>query len=567
MKPLHQITYATLFAFTSLFASAGYAAAPRDLDRDGIPNITDRDTDNDGIPNSNDLNVDGGIAISGPLKGRYIGDRLLNSAKAETDIDGDGLADNSVKEFDMDGDGLADNSALEDDIDGDGLDDDSNAETDIDGDSLLDDARAETDMDGDGLGDNALTETDIDGDGDQDNSTEEEDIDGDGRDDDSDAETDIDGDGREDDARGETDIDGDGLSDNDEDEADIDGDGELDVTLGEEDIDGDGRDDDSTEENDSDGDGVVNENDNDVDGDGISNEDDTDTNGDGIADEFEVEFGATAVAGTGEAGGEFRRYEFDGTRIALSFGVEGVPVGQYTISVGGIVRGTFVVSQALPEEDDELEEDGEVEDNSASEEDGEVEEDGEAEDDVEDSSGQTWGGITFAANPTEEYQGSFPLNFAPAGAAFEIKLGDQVYFTGMIPVPQIIVNSFYAVAVQEVGEAGGEYEGWEGDGSNAVLGLGIEGAPLGVYDVFIGGVQRGTISVIEVFAEDDDEEEEGEDGEDGSWTCGVLTFAKKANDPGVLPLDFDPAGAAVVIKLGDTVYYTATIPTPPAVTP
>lgn len=528
MRSPHHLTFATLLAFASLYASAGYAAAPRDLDRDGIPNITDRDVDNDGIPNGNDRNVDGGTAISGPLKGRYIGDRLNNGAKAETDIDDDGLADNSIKEFDIDGDGLADNSPLEEDIDGDGLDDDSDAETDIDGDGLLDDAKAETDIDGDGLGDNAVTETDIDGDGDQDNSTLEEDIDGDGRDDDSIAETDIDGDGLLDDAKGEGDIDGDGLGDNDEDEADIDGDGELDVTLGEEDIDGDGRDDDSIKENDSDGDGELNVNDNDVDGDGIPNENDTDTNGDGILDEYEVGFGATAVAGTGEAEGEYRRYEFDGTRIALSFGVEGVPVGQYTISVGGVERGTFVVSV------------------------------GEAEEEGEDSSGQTWGDITFAANPTEEYEGSLPLNFSPAGAAFEIKSGSQVYFTGTIPVPRIIVNSFVAVAVQEVGEAGGEYEGWEGDGSNAVLGLGIEGAPVGTYDVFIGGVLRGTISVIEVFAEE---------GEDGSWTCGGVAFAKNANDPGVLPLDFNPAGAGVVIKLGDTVYYTATIPTPPAVTP
>lgn len=526
---LHQhLTFATLLASASLYPCSGYAAAPRDLDRDGIPNITDSDVDNDGISNGLDRNVDGGTAISGPLKGRYIGDRLNNGAKAETDIDNDGLADNSVKEFDIDGDGLADNSPLEEDIDGDGLDDDSDAETDIDGDGLLDDAAAETDIDGDGLGDNAVTETDIDGDGDEDNSTVEVDIDGDGRDDDSIAETDIDGDGLLDDAKSEGDIDGDGLSDNDEDEADIDGDGELDVTLDEQDIDGDGRDDDAINENDSDGDGELNANDNDVDGDGIPNEDDTDTNGDGILDEYEVGFGATAVAGIGEAEGEFRRYEFDGTRIALSFGVEGVPVGQYTISVGGVERGTFVVSVGEPEEEGE------------------------------DSSGQTWGGVTFAANPTEEYEGSLPLNFSPAGAAFEIKSGSRVYFTGTIPVPQIIVNSFVAVAVQEVGEAGGEYEGWEGDGSNAVLGLGIEGAPVGLYDVFIGGVLRGTISVIEVFAEE---------GEDGSWTCGGVAFAKNANDPGVLPLDFNPAGAGVVIKLGDTVYYTATIPTPPAVTP
>jgi hypothetical protein len=54
------------------------AAGVRDLDRDGIHNISDADVDNDGIPNGSDPNVDGGLCISGPLAGKYIGDRLPN---------------------------------------------------------------------------------------------------------------------------------------------------------------------------------------------------------------------------------------------------------------------------------------------------------------------------------------------------------------------------------------------------------------------------------------------------------------------------------------------------------
>ncbi|RFC41678.1 MAG: hypothetical protein DVB23_003355 [Verrucomicrobia bacterium] len=170
-------------------------AAPRDLDRDGRPNISDSDIDNDGLPNGRDRNVDGGVARSGPLRGRYIGDRLNNDNKAESDIDGDGLSDDSSAEKDIDGDGRSDDSPSETDIDGDGRSDDSPSESDIDGDGKADDSADENDIDGDGIKD----EFDDDGDGD-------------GRDDDDD--NDDDGDGRGD--ADDSDDDGDGVDDEDE---------------------------------------------------------------------------------------------------------------------------------------------------------------------------------------------------------------------------------------------------------------------------------------------------------------------------------------------------------------
>jgi len=139
--------------------------AQSDLDRDGIPNISDRDVDNDGIPNGADLNIDGGIAKSGPLKGQYIGDRIANDNAAELDMDADGLLDNAANETDIDGDGLADNSKLELDIDGDGRMDNAANEMDIDGDGLADNAANETDIDGDGMDDGVQGEVDTDGDG------------------------------------------------------------------------------------------------------------------------------------------------------------------------------------------------------------------------------------------------------------------------------------------------------------------------------------------------------------------------------------------------------------------
>jgi hypothetical protein len=186
--------------------------AVNDLDRDGIPNISDTDVDNDGILNGSDSNIDGGTAKSGPLKGQYIGDRIANDAAAELDMDADGLMDNAANEMDIDGDGLADNAILERDIDGDGRADTATQETDIDGDGIVDNSLTETDIDGDGLADDAMTETDIDGDSVLDNAVVEQDIDGDGLADEANSESDMDGDGIIN--ANDTDKDGDGILDN-----------------------------------------------------------------------------------------------------------------------------------------------------------------------------------------------------------------------------------------------------------------------------------------------------------------------------------------------------------------
>ena len=166
-----------LLAALALQPLVATAALP-DLDRDGMPNISDPDVDNDGLLNGVDRNIDGGVAAKGPLRGRYIGDELPNNGAAELDMDADGRADNAPNETDIDGDRLADNST---------------AETDIDGDGLADNAASETDIDGDGLADNAANETDIDGDGTPDDHKAEADIDGDGIA--NGADTDVDGDG------------------------------------------------------------------------------------------------------------------------------------------------------------------------------------------------------------------------------------------------------------------------------------------------------------------------------------------------------------------------------------
>jgi len=120
---------------------------PADLDRDGIPNSSDPDIDNDGIPNGRDRNIDGGTARSGPLRGKYVGDKFPNNHSAELDMDADGLADNTANENDIDGDGLIDSDKTRElDIDGDGVA--NGLDGDVDGDGLTN--NSDPDMYGDG---------------------------------------------------------------------------------------------------------------------------------------------------------------------------------------------------------------------------------------------------------------------------------------------------------------------------------------------------------------------------------------------------------------------------------
>ena len=146
--------FAIIAAILLSFSSPAYSltAAP-DLDRNGIPNISDRDVDNDGILNGADRNIDGGIAQSGPLRGRYIGDNLPNNSPQELDMDADGRADNALNETDIDGDRLADGAVQETDIDGDGLADGVAGEVDTDGDGSAN--GLDGDVDGDGLANNS----------------------------------------------------------------------------------------------------------------------------------------------------------------------------------------------------------------------------------------------------------------------------------------------------------------------------------------------------------------------------------------------------------------------------
>lgn len=144
------VTWSLILVFSLCMATVCFSqtSSQADTDRDGILNFSDPDIDNDGILNGRDRNIDGGISRSGPLRGRYVGDRLPNSHSAELDMDADGLLDEEAGETDIDGDGLADSDQKRElDIDGDGIA--NGLDGDVDGDGIIN--NSDGDMYGDAI--------------------------------------------------------------------------------------------------------------------------------------------------------------------------------------------------------------------------------------------------------------------------------------------------------------------------------------------------------------------------------------------------------------------------------
>jgi hypothetical protein len=456
---------AATLGLSAMNARAG-GSAP-DLDGDGVPNIVDPDVDNDGIPNALDENIDGGIAKNGPHAGQYIGDHVNNDNPAEKDIDDDGLADDSLGETDTDGDSKTDDSAWETDTDGDGRGDSQPAERDMDGDGRLDDDLSEDDIDGDSLDDDDFLEDDIDGDTSSDSM--DDDIDGDSR--------------------------GNRVTDDD-------------------DVDGDGRLNDDDGEHDDDGDGAHDRDDDDDNNDGIEDHDDDDHHN----EEDEVEQSVNLTPGQAAPAGSSVEVELQSMatgKMELKIRGEDFPAGNYSVVIGGTVRGTLVMEQ----DDDE-----------------------------------TRGDIEFETGSIDEDE--LPLDFAVVGQAVSVVQGGVTWFSGIIPTPPPPPtgggdpdghdHTFIQVLDRASGlpaEAKAEAEIDVGVAGVVLFEVEIEGVPAGSYDVKIGGTFRGTVAAV-AYPE---------------RTRGELRFEAEP-DAGEILLDFPVIGLPVTISQGGTLFFSGTVP-------
>jgi len=151
------------------------------------------------------------------------------------------------------------------------------------------------------------------------------------------------------------------------------------------------------------------------------------------------------------------------------------------------------------------------------------------------------GKIEFASAPDKD---ELPLSFDPAGATVEIRLADALVFSGttsaQIPGLDVCEPSagHQVLEPATTGEAVAELE-TDGD-CGKEFAVEVQGVAAGEYELVVGGVVRGTIPVTE--------------GRTGR-TRGGIEFSSEL-DEDKLPLDFDPVGAPIEVRLGDVVVFS-----------
>ena len=190
---------------------------------------------------------------------------------------------------------------------------------------------------------------------------------------------------------------------------------------------------------------------------------------------------------------------------------EDVPVGDYEVWVGGTLRGTLTVV------DTGLKVEGELE---------------------------------FDTDPDDP--GEVLLDFDPAGATVEIRQGAVTFFSGAFTGSGGGGGGSCTAEENEVpllntgvdgGAKGKARYRLESDCDDDFR-VEVEDLPLGDYTLRVGGVVQGTLTVALVAGEAE----------------GELEFDNDPDQPGELPLTFDPRGQLIEIEQGGTVFLERIFP-------
>lgn len=208
------------------------------------------------------------------------------------------------------------------------------------------------------------------------------------------------------------------------------------------------------------------------------------------------------------ASGHVRLRERKGVRD-FDVEIEDVPDGAYTLLVDAVERGTIVVAG------------GE-------------------------------GGIEFSNGGDDPDE--LPLTFDPRAALVQVALGGDVILSGtaLADAPGLNVctpseSLTPLVAVGPDADADGKARLRVKDDCDRDLEVEAEDVPVGSYEVWVGGVLRGSLTVVD----------------DGLGNVeGEVEFDTDPDDAGELLLDFDPAGQQVEVRQGATVFLAATVGDP-----
>jgi hypothetical protein len=225
-----------------------------------------------------------------------------------------------------------------------------------------------------------------------------------------------------------------------------------------------------------------------------------------------------ALLSTGVIPGASGDADFDLSSDEVEFDVEieDVPVGAYELRVGGVTRGTI---------------------------------------DVVDTPSGPEGEIEFGSPPDPDEE---LLDFDPRGQEIEVLDNGVVILTNVAPeigdppgtgtggTPPPFGDSEISIDLANLGvyPAGEADADFDQDSDEVEFDVEVEDIPIGAYALFVGGVERGTIEVVQ-----------REDGE----TEGELEFRYPV-EAGKLPLDFDPRGETIEIAEGTTTLFSSVFP-------
>lgn len=210
-------------------------------------------------------------------------------------------------------------------------------------------------------------------------------------------------------------------------------------------------------------------------------------------------------ARTPEEGHALAKWSVDKrARRKFSVEIEDVEEGEYELSVGGVVRGTFI---------------------------------------AEDTGEQVEGEIEFENDDDEE---SLPLDFDPLGAQIEVRLDGELWFAGAFdpgaadgaPAPEpesFLEEDLTTTGAQPSAEGRARYE--VDDKGRHRFSVEIEGVEAGPYVLRVAGVQRAELRAVV---------EEGDDA------VAQVEF-RSPPERGKLALNFDPRGQWIEIADGDGV--------------
>jgi hypothetical protein len=189
--------------------------------------------------------------------------------------------------------------------------------------------------------------------------------------------------------------------------------------------------------------------------------------------------------------------------------VEDLPIGSYDLYVGGVLRGTIHVAVQF-----DMSVEGEVE---------------------------------FTTHPDDP--NDLPLDFDPAGQMIEVKQATTVFLSTNLGTPSggtcdvmDVEPSFTNTGAD--GDAKGKARFRQETDCDRDFRVEIEDLPVGDYELLVGGIVRGTITVQLVAGE-----EEGE-----------IEFDNDPDQPGEVLLTFDPRGQLVEVRQGATTFLNVTMP-------